>query len=193
MAATLWVARLDSRTKRQVLCGRRVDGKQVCRGVIGEVCEEGVRRNDNPSTRRVLAFAPGFAADAEGIWHRTPRAEQRIKHGRAPQLRRPPRPVLMFNAGATRPTNVRFLTPPSYPAMARCPQCRALNELRADVLDVEVLDLVRNSIRQFSREDQALLFHEYPLARAIETVEFQRGMEQIAQQMQDEGHTFDKE
>jgi hypothetical protein len=81
-SSTVWPAR---RVGNRILCGRQVDGRYVCQGVIAFVTEDWVRV-------RVM-LPPGMVEDSPGshVWRQTSRAGQRAADGRGSVRRHLPK------------------------------------------------------------------------------------------------------
>jgi len=111
---TVWPAR---RLQGRLLCGRLVAGQYPCQGVIAWVAEDMVRNH--------AMMPPGMVEDPPGshFWRQTSRAVRRAAEGVGPSRRHLPRGM-----------GIDVLNEPALPWRRRCPHCRVLAEVTADLL-----------------------------------------------------------
>jgi hypothetical protein len=80
---TVWPAR---RSAKGLLCGRKVDGRYVCQGLIALVLHDPAE----PSLGSRAVLPPGMTEDppASGFWRPTTRATKRLSEGRKDMTQR---------------------------------------------------------------------------------------------------------
>jgi hypothetical protein len=119
---TTWPARRveDGPVIGRLLCGRQVNGRYVCQGLVAHTASEGI-----PARVRVM-LPQGLVEDPPGsrFWRQTSRATQRASERRGSVRRHVPK-------GDTTP---QPLNEPSIPWQRACPHCRSIAIVTEDVL-----------------------------------------------------------
>jgi hypothetical protein len=139
-----YLARLDKKRERRVLCGRLVNGHRVCDGELARVVDypwnpanmtgsvTGTRDRHFP---RIVCFAPGWvpSTDDAELWRPNPRTMRRERQGKSGSFSCAPVPEK-----TTVKARLWGLGPRNLPACAKCPDCDVTN-----VLDPEILRVCR--------------------------------------------------